>query len=114
MVVGIAVCELHLPGVRSLKAKRKIVKSLVERIHRRHRVSVAETNYHDLHQRAEIGLAVVGQSPYEVEALLDSLGRVFDGEMEAMVTRWDPRILQEEEFDSFEPGPADWQTEEEQ
>jgi uncharacterized protein YlxP (DUF503 family) len=110
MVVGIAVCELHLPGVRSLKAKRKIVKSLVERIHRRHRVSVAETEYHDLHQRAEIGVAVVGKGAYEVEGLLDDLERVFQGEVEAMVTRWSPRILEE----SALPGSefAEWGLEE--
>ena len=114
MVVGIGVCELHLPGVRSLKAKRKIVKSLVERLHRRHRVSVAETDYHDLHQRAEIGVAVVGKSPYEVETLLDDLGRVFDGELEAMVTRWEPTLLHPEDFGvgSLDGTAGDWPSEE--
>ena len=57
MVVAIAVLELHLPGSRSLKDKRRVVKSLIDRMHARFRVSVAETEYHDLHQRAEIGIA---------------------------------------------------------
>lgn len=95
MFVGVTVCELHLPGVRSLKEKRKVIKSLVERIHHRYRVSVAETAYHDLHQRAEISIAVVGNGYGEVENLLESLRRVFDAEPAAMVTAWDPRMLEE-------------------
>ena len=94
MVVGIGICELHLPAVRSLKGKRKIVKSLVERIHARHRVSVAETDFHDLHQRAEISVAVVGNRESEVRQRLDDIRRVYDGELDAMVTAWDPQILE--------------------
>ncbi|MCB1055361.1 MAG: DUF503 domain-containing protein [Acidobacteria bacterium] len=95
MFVGVAVCELHLPGVRSLKEKRKVVKSLVERIYHRHRVSVTETAYHDLHQRAEISMALIGNGYGEVENHLEDLRRVFDGEPEAFVTAWDPRVLEE-------------------
>ncbi|MCB1036409.1 MAG: DUF503 family protein, partial [Acidobacteria bacterium] len=64
MVVGVSVCELHLPGVRSLKGKRKIIKGLIERLHHRYRISIAETAFHDLHQRAEIGIAAVGFSGF--------------------------------------------------
>ena len=59
MFVGYGVFALHLPHVRDLKSKRRIVRGLVDRIHARHRVSVAETSAHDLHQRAEVGVAVV-------------------------------------------------------
>ncbi|MDY7094312.1 MAG: DUF503 domain-containing protein [Acidobacteriota bacterium] len=95
MFVGVTVCELHLPGVRSLKEKRKVIKSLVERIHRRYRVSVAETDFHDLHQRAEISIAVVGNRYGEMENLLEDLRRVFDAEPAAMVSGWYPRVLEE-------------------
>ena len=61
MIVGISVFELHLPSSRSLKDKRRVVKSLVERIHQRFRVSVAETGFHDLHQRSEIAGDMRGQ-----------------------------------------------------
>ena len=63
MVVGVSVFELHLPASRSLKEKRRVVKSFVERLHERLRVSVAETGFHDLHQRAEIGVAAVAVTP---------------------------------------------------
>ena len=95
MVVAIAVLELHLPGSRSLKDKRRVVKSLIDRMHARFRVSVAETEYHDLHQRAEIGIAAVGRDGGELEHLLDELRRIADGEVEAFVARWEPQILEE-------------------
>lgn len=94
MVVGISVLELHLPQARSLKDKRRVVKSLVERFHQRHRVSVAETGFHDLHQRAEIGIAAVSNSEGEVDRLFADLRREADAEPEAVVTRWEPQILE--------------------
>jgi len=89
MFVGVVVCELHIPGVRSLKEKRKVVKGLVERVHQRHKVSIAETAFHDLHQRAEIGLAVVGQHEPEVEHLVENLRAVFENQTEAFISLWD-------------------------
>ncbi len=67
VAVGISSFELHLPESRSLKDKRRVVKSLVERIHQRYRVSIAETDFHDLHQRAEISLAAVANGEGELE-----------------------------------------------
>lgn len=93
MVVGISVCELHLPGGRSLKGKRKIIKSLVERLHRRYRISIAETSYHDLHQRAEVSIAAVGCREGEIENLLEDLRNLIELEPEALVSRWATEIL---------------------
>jgi len=97
VIVGISVCELHLPAVRSLKEKRRVVKSLVERIHRRYRVSVAETSYHDLHQRAEISIAAVGNGEGEMRKLMQDLRGLIDLESEAVLTYWEPQYLRGDE-----------------
>lgn len=94
MVVGISSFELHLPSSRSLKDKRRVVKSLVDRIHQRYRVSVAETGFHDLHQRAEISLAVVTNSEGEMDKLMEEIHSLVDREPEAFLTRWDPQVLE--------------------
>jgi uncharacterized protein YlxP (DUF503 family) len=99
MWVGLVTCELYVPGARSLKEKRRAVKSFVDRAHKRHRVSVAETGHHDVHQRAEIGLAVVAGSQAAVLRLLDSLRALTDELYEAEVTRWDERVVSEGEWD---------------
>ena len=94
VIVGISSFELHLPSCRSLKEKRKVVKSLVDRIHQRYRVSVAETGFHDLHQRAEISLAAVATGEAEVERMLEEVRNLVDTVPEAFLTRWEPQLLE--------------------
>lgn len=94
MIVGISSFELHLHSSRSLKDKRRVVKSLVDRIHQRFRVSIAETDFHDLHQRAEISMAVVTNSETEMENLMEEVRSLVDSQHEAYLTRWDPQILE--------------------
>jgi uncharacterized protein YlxP (DUF503 family) len=95
MIVGISSFELHLPESRSLKDKRRVVKSVIERLHRRHKVSIAETDFHDLHQRAEISLAAVTNGEGEMERLLADVHALLDAVPEAYLTRWEPQILEE-------------------
>lgn len=89
MFVGYGALELHLPQARDLKSKRRVVRGLIDRLHARYRVSVAETAHHDLHQRAEIGVAVVAASPAEVERILDEIGQMAEQEPDALVLAWE-------------------------
>ena len=94
MIVGISSFELHLPASRSLKDKRRVVKSLVDKIHQRFRVSVAETDFHDLLQRAEISMAAVTNREGEMENLMEEIRSLVENQPEAFLTRWDPQILE--------------------
>lgn len=96
MVIGISVFELHVPGSRSLKQKRKVVRGLIDRIHQRFRVSIAETGHHDLHQRSEIAVAAVAQNPTEGQRLMDRIRELIDAQGEAILVHWDPQMLEEE------------------
>jgi uncharacterized protein YlxP (DUF503 family) len=95
MIVGVGVLELHLPHARDLKSKRRVVRGLVDRIHARYRISAAETACHELHQRAEIGVALVARDGAEAERMLDEVLRLAENESEAMVTAWSPQVLEE-------------------
>jgi hypothetical protein len=70
VVVGVATWDLHLNGCASLKDKRRIVKSLKDRLHQRFNVSVAETAGHELWQRAELTCAVVATDRRHAEEVL--------------------------------------------
>ena len=94
MIVGVSSFELHLPASRSLKDKRRVVKSLVDKIHQRFRVSIAETDFHDLHQRAEISMAVVTNREAEMDNLMEEIRSLVESQPEAFLTRWDPQILE--------------------
>ncbi len=97
MIVGISIFELHLPASRSLKDKRRVVKSLIDRVHQRYRVSIAETDFHDLHQRAEIAMAAVtAGGETEMEKLMEEVRNLVESEPEIYLTRWEPQILEGE------------------
>jgi hypothetical protein len=55
MVVGSLKIELCLPENRSLKGKRKVVKSMVGKVKSRFNVSIAEVGSNDKWQRIELG-----------------------------------------------------------
>ena len=59
MAVAVVQARLLVPGCRSLKEKRSVVKGLVERARNRFNASVSEVGAQDLLQRAEIGAALV-------------------------------------------------------
>lgn len=71
MVVGILQITLDIPAAFSLKEKRKVVKSLVERTRHRFNVAVAEVGDHELYNRAQIGLTAVANDAGLVNAILD-------------------------------------------
>ena len=54
--------RLHFPDNGSLKGKRKELQSLKAQLQRRFGASVAETDHHELWQRATLSAAVVGRS----------------------------------------------------
>ncbi len=73
MTVGIARVTFRLHGNQSLKEKRRVVKSLVEKSRHRFNVSVAEVADQDLLQKATIGIAVVGNDGRVLNSLLDRI-----------------------------------------
>ena len=67
--------ELHLPESRSLKAKRAVVKPILERARHRYSVAAAEVAHQDQWQRSCLGMAMVTTSPHHAEEVLDELER---------------------------------------
>jgi uncharacterized protein YlxP (DUF503 family) len=76
--------DFRIPGATSLKDKRRIVKSLKDRIRARFPVAVAETGSQDLYARAMIGVAAVGGESGPLEHALDEVQRLFES---------DPRLI---------------------
>ena len=73
MVIAVGSWDLSLPECRSLKEKRRVVKSLKERLQHRFRASVAETRYQDVWTRAELTAAVVTTDRGQADSILDKL-----------------------------------------
>jgi len=76
--VGILILELEIFGAQSLKEKRFILKSLLDRLPNQFNVSVAEVGHQDLWQRSEIAVVTVGSSRKVVEATLERIDRAVE------------------------------------
>jgi len=85
VVIGLISWDLEIYGCQSLKEKRSVVKSLKDRLHDRFNVSVAETDHHDVWQRAELTACVVATARRHAESVLDSLDRFVAGEPRARI-----------------------------
>lgn len=71
--IGILTVELHISGCRSLKEKRQVLQSLMTRLRNDFNLSIAEVGHHDLHQRASIAIACVGNQTDFVNRVLDTV-----------------------------------------
>ena len=81
MSVGVCRLKIHIPGSRSLKDKRSVVKSLIARLRQQFNLSVAEVDDHELWQIATISLACVSNRNDRVDEVLSAaislIGRDF-------------------------------------
>ncbi|GIE93578.1 DUF503 domain-containing protein [Paractinoplanes rishiriensis] len=72
MFTETAVFDLLLPGdSRSLKQKRSYLRPIVAML-KKYDVSVAEVGLHELHGRAQIGVAVVAGELAQARAVIDT------------------------------------------
>ena len=78
MVVGSGIITFRLHDCRSLKGKRKIVKSIISRLRNNFNVSVAEVGSNDIHQRAEIGFVLVGNNKAVINSKIDKIFNLAD------------------------------------
>lgn len=73
MVVGIGRMIFRLHACRSLKEKRKIVKSIVSRTRNNFNASVAEVADNDVHRQAVIGVCLVGNDAGLINSKIDKI-----------------------------------------
>lgn len=73
MTIGVLQLELSIADAMTLKDKRRVVKSLKDRIAHGRNVSVAEVAALDLHRTAVLGVAMVGNDSRYVEGALSKI-----------------------------------------
>jgi uncharacterized protein YlxP (DUF503 family) len=86
MFVGILQFELRIDGALSLKDKRRVVKSVKDRLHRDHLVSVAETDAINHLRTAMLSVAMVS-------ATQGPIGRTFDRILEKLRALTDAELI---------------------
>ena len=73
MNVGVCKVRLQIPANQSLKGKRRVIKSLCQRIRNRYEVSIAEVDDNDSWQIATLGIACVSGSVRHADEVIDNV-----------------------------------------
>lgn len=73
MIVGVLTVDVAVLDARSLKDKRRVIKSVKQRIRNRFNVSVAEVEYGDSHKRCQLGIAMVSKESRPLHSQLDQI-----------------------------------------
>jgi uncharacterized protein YlxP (DUF503 family) len=93
MVVGSLKVELRLPENRSLKGKRKVVKSMVGKVKSRFNVSIAEVGSNDKWQKIELGISAVGNDRRHIDSSLNHILSFLDSLYLAQIVNTEMEIF---------------------
>lgn len=70
--------ELFLPYSSNLKAKRKVLQSILARVKNRCSISVTEVGFHDLWQRSILGFSAVVSNPSDLDLIKEIVFSTID------------------------------------
>ena len=83
MTVKSAIVTFSLPWAGSLKDKRQVRRSLIDRARQRFNVAIAEVATQELHQTLTLGFAVVSGEPAHAQQQLEEVLRFLESATEA-------------------------------
>src|SRR5579872_6853466 len=85
MHIGTLTVQIEIAGADSLKDKRQVVKSLLERIRGKFNVSAAEVGDLDIWRKATLGFAVVANEAKFIDQVLEKLVDTIESEPRLVV-----------------------------
>jgi uncharacterized protein YlxP (DUF503 family) len=80
LVVGVLSVTLRIGGMTSLKEKRRVIKSILEKIQFKFRVAAAQTGRQDEWNYCEMGFSCVSNESSHTESILSSIIRYIDND----------------------------------
>jgi len=93
MVIGTGIITLRIGGARSLKNKRRVLKSILTRIHNRYNVAVAEVGCQEKHQEAEVGIACVSNNGGHASQILAAVIKFIEVQNEIEIISYHTELL---------------------
>ena len=88
MVIGCCSVKFHLHGNNSLKGKRRVLRTLKDRLKNNFNVSVAEVGAQDVWQSIHLGISVVGTDKPYIDGLLSKVIDAIDRMNIAEIVDW--------------------------
>ena len=73
MITGIFKIDLLIHDAFSLKDKRQVIKSIIERLKSRFNLSISEVGKNDIWNRSIIGISVVSNDAAHIDSMLSNI-----------------------------------------
>jgi len=93
LIIGVLTVELFLGEANSLKEKRRVLKSVIDRLRSRFNVSVAEVDDQDTWQRSTVGVAFVSSERARVDQVLAAVVRFIEAQGTVVITNYHTELL---------------------
>ena len=94
MHVGTCIVKLRLPENGSLKGKRQVSRSIIERVKNKFNVSIAEVEDQDLWQSLTLGISCVSNSaPHANEILSKAVNFIENNRFDAELVDYEIEII---------------------
>lgn len=93
MIIGICTCEIFIYDTNSLKSKRSVVKSIIEKSKNRFNISIAEVGENDKWQESIIGFTTVSNDKKIVDETLERVIQFFNTYSEIEIMNIEKEIL---------------------
>lgn len=91
MSIGLLLLECFIPESQSLKDKRRILSSLSERLRRQFNIAIAEVEYQDQWQRAQLAIVFVNTNWRMLQSSMSKLTEYVDRDRRVEVTNTETR-----------------------
>ena len=85
MIIGTCTVTLRSSWASSLKEKRMVIKSLIDRMKNKFNISVAEVDEQDSHKTAVIGFACVTNETAHANSIIDKVINFIENNTQAEV-----------------------------
>lgn len=93
MVIGVCKVVLSIDEVFSLKEKRHIIKSLIDRLKSRYNASVAEIDLNDMWKSAVLGIACVTNETRHADSMMADMVNFIENDGRAIMVDYSTEII---------------------
>lgn len=93
MSVGLLLLDCYISESQSLKDKRRILSSLSERLRRQFNIAIAEVEYQDQWQRAQLAIVLVNTNWRMLQSTMSKLTEYIDRDRRVEITNTETRQL---------------------
>jgi hypothetical protein len=93
MTVGLLILDCYISESQSLKDKRRILSSLSERLRRQFNIAIAEVEYQDQWQRAQLAIVLVNTNWRMLQSSMSKLTEYIDRDRGVEITNTETRQL---------------------